>query len=41
MVKYRNILPNHKNANVGSSAIQHYTKINFHGVDMIDVQIEN
>ena len=35
-VKYRNVLPNHKNDNMGSSSIQHYTEIHFHFVDMID-----
>ena len=32
---YRNILPNHKNANMGSSAVHLY------GVDLIDMQIHD
>ena len=30
-MKYRNILPNHKNVNMGSSAVH------LHGVDLIDI----
>ena len=30
-VKYRNVLPNHKKANIGSSAIQHCTEIRLYG----------
>ena len=48
-VKYRNILPIHKNANMGSSAIQHYTAnycsyqyaLIIHCVDIIDTQNQN
>ena len=32
---YRNVLPNHKNVNMRSSTVH------LHGVDMIDVQIQN
>ena len=40
-VKYRNVLPNNKNANMGSSSIQHFTVIHSHFDDMIDMQIQN
>ena len=32
---YRNIVPNHKNANMGSSTVH------LHGVDLIDMQIQD
>ena len=34
-MKYRNILPNHKTANIWSSTV------NLDGVDMIDMQIQD
>ena len=34
-MEYRNILPNHKNANMGLSTV------NLHGVDLIDMQIHD
>ena len=34
-IKYRNLLPNDKNANMGASSIQHYTDIRLHFEDMI------
>ena len=40
-VKYRNVLPNHQSANIGSSAFKQTTEIHLHGVDMIDMQIQN
>ena len=35
LMKYRNVLPNHKNANMGSSTVHLY------GVDLIDMQIQD
>ena len=35
LMKYRNELPNHKNANMRSSTVH------LHGVDLIDVQIQD
>ena len=34
-MKYRNVLPNHKNANIGSSAVH------LHGVHPIDMQVQD
>ena len=36
----RNAGPNHKNTNIGSSAIEQGTEIYLHIVDMIDKQIQ-
>ena len=35
LMKYRNVLPNHKNANTGSSTVH------LHDVDPIDMQIQD
>ena len=32
--KYRDVLPNHNNGNVGSSSFEQWTKIHLHGIGM-------
>ena len=38
---YRNVLPNHQNANLGSSAIDQWTEIYLHGLDIIGMKIQD
>ena len=40
-IKHRNVLPNHQNANMGSSAIEQWTEIYLHGVDMRGMEIQD
>ena len=40
-IQYRNILPNHKNAKIGSSATEQCTVIHLHSEDMFDKHIPN
>ena len=40
-IKYRNVLPNHQNADIGSSAIDQWTEIYLLGLDMRGMKIQD